>query len=60
MAGTAPFDAVPANQRSYEIWVNNYFAQQSFTSDELKNGATYRLHGSTPTDNNTGAPPGVG
>ncbi|NMM92272.1 hypothetical protein B2J88_49920 [Rhodococcus sp. SRB_17] len=40
---TAHFDAVPANQKSYDIYVNNTFAQQSFTSDELKSGATYRL-----------------
>ncbi|NMM92625.1 hypothetical protein B2J88_51845 [Rhodococcus sp. SRB_17] len=37
---TAHFDAVPANQRSYDIYVSNAFAQQSFTSDELKGGAT--------------------
>ncbi|MFE3290564.1 hypothetical protein [Rhodococcus sp. NPDC059234] len=46
---TSPFDAVPANQRNYVIWMNN-FTEQSFTSDELKNGATYRLCSSAPTD----------
>ncbi|MET4612385.1 hypothetical protein ABIC28_003377 [Rhodococcus sp. PvR044] len=51
---TAHFVDVPANQRNYAIWVNN-FAQQSFTSDELKNGATYRLHSSIPTTAVTGA-----
>ncbi|MGO4202758.1 hypothetical protein AB4Z09_13600 [Rhodococcus sp. TAF43] len=40
---TAHFDAVPANQRNYVLWMNN-FTEQSVTSDELDNGATYRLH----------------
>lgn len=51
---TARFDAVPGNQRSYEIRIGNYLAPQSFTSDDLKNGATYRLHSSTPADSDTG------
>ncbi|MGO4205163.1 hypothetical protein AB4Z09_26190 [Rhodococcus sp. TAF43] len=39
---TGKFDAVPANQRRYVIAINQ-FAQQSFTADELKSGATYYL-----------------
>ncbi|MDZ7910852.1 MAG: hypothetical protein U5O16_03310 [Rhodococcus sp. (in: high G+C Gram-positive bacteria)] len=50
---TSHFDAIPANQRSYNIFMDNGFAQQSFTSDELKNGATYVLRSSTP-DRGTG------
>ncbi|SDD25354.1 hypothetical protein [Rhodococcus tukisamuensis] len=51
---TARFGAIPANQRNYVIWMN-YFTGQSFTSDELKNGATYRLCSSAPTDSSHGA-----
>lgn len=50
---TAHFAAVPANQRSYAIWMNN-FARQSVTSDELENGATYVLRSSTPTASGAG------
>lgn len=52
---TAHFDAVPANQRNYVLWMNN-FTEQSVSSDELDNGATYRLHNSatgTATGRNT-------
>jgi hypothetical protein len=49
---TAHFEDIPANQRSYNIYVNK-FAPQSFTSDELKNGATYRLQ-SSPSTGGTG------
>ncbi|MDH6281137.1 hypothetical protein [Prescottella agglutinans] len=44
---TAHFTAVPANQRRYDITLNR-FTQQSFTGDELKSGATYRLQPETP------------
>ena len=44
---TSHFDAIPANQRSYDLYLHEGFAQQSFTSDELKNGAIYVLHSST-------------
>lgn len=50
---TAYFDAIPANQRSYDLYLYEGFSQQSFTSDELKNGATYVLYSSTP-DRGTG------
>ncbi|MGF7123305.1 hypothetical protein AB4Z09_20600 [Rhodococcus sp. TAF43] len=56
---TAHFEAVPANQRKYDIYVGN-FVTQRFTSDELKNGATYRLHRSTSTDSNSGELSGGG
>lgn len=41
---TANFDAIPANRRSYDAYVNNGFARQSFTSDDLKHDPTYVLH----------------
>jgi hypothetical protein len=44
---TAHFDDIPANQRSYNITVTN-FGLQSFTSDELESGATYRLLQNAP------------
>ncbi|OQQ21791.1 hypothetical protein A4U94_14485 [Prescottella equi] len=52
---TARFEAIPENQRNYVIWMNNNFTEKSFTSDELKNGATYRLCSSAPTDSSHGA-----
>ena len=51
---TAHFDDIPANQRSYNIIVGTNSAPQSFTSDELKNGATLRLQSSAPTSSGTG------
>lgn len=42
---TAYFDAIPANQRSYNAYVNEGFTQQSFSADELRDGATYILYG---------------
>ncbi|MFI6432896.1 hypothetical protein [Rhodococcus oryzae] len=51
---SAHFESIGANQRSYDIWVNNYFAPQPFTSDELKNGATYNLHSAIPITGDTG------
>ncbi|MEU2004833.1 hypothetical protein ACH47B_31690 [Rhodococcus sp. NPDC019627] len=56
---TAHFDDIPANQRSYNITVTNptnvtNFAPQSFSPHELKNGATYRLYSSPPTNGGTG------
>lgn len=42
------FDAVPANQRSYELLVGNDFVEKSFTSGELQNGATYVVPSSAP------------
>ncbi|MBJ8339431.1 hypothetical protein JGU71_11085 [Antrihabitans sp. YC3-6] len=42
---TAYFDAIPANQRSYNAYVDEGFAQRSFSADELKDGATYVLYG---------------
>ncbi len=50
---TSHFAAIPANQRSYDLYLHEGFAQQSITSGELKNGATYVLHSSTP-DSATG------
>ncbi|EHK80305.1 hypothetical protein AK37_25090 [Rhodococcus pyridinivorans AK37] len=48
----ARFDTVPANQRSYTMFVDSItlpsqrsFAPQSFTGDDLRNGATFRLSG---------------
>ncbi|MFC7446853.1 hypothetical protein [Rhodococcus daqingensis] len=52
---TAPFEAIPENQRNYVIWMNRNFTEKSFTSDELKNGTTYRLCSSVPTDSSHGA-----
>ncbi|MFC9767709.1 hypothetical protein [Rhodococcus jostii] len=51
---TAHFEDIPANQKSYNIYVNN-FARQSFTSDELKAGATHRLQNAPPTDDGIGS-----
>ncbi len=50
---TAHFDDIPANQRSYNITVTSpinvtNFGLQSFTSAELKSGATYRLLQNAP------------
>ncbi|WP_458683729.1 hypothetical protein [Prescottella equi] len=45
---TAYFGAIAANQRSYELWVSNNVRQQSFTADQLKGGALYRLEGASP------------
>ncbi|MBW0291033.1 MULTISPECIES: hypothetical protein [Rhodococcus erythropolis group] len=39
---TAHFDAVPANQRNYEVSLG-HFSPESFSSDELENGVTYQL-----------------
>lgn len=39
---TAHFDAVPANQRNYEVLLH-HFSPESFSSDELENGITYQL-----------------
>lgn len=44
----AQFDAIPANQRSYELLVSNDFVEKSFTSGELQNGATYVVPSSAP------------
>lgn len=41
---TAIFDAIPANQRSYDVYLNNGFARETFTSDELRHDPTYVLH----------------
>ncbi|MCD2104862.1 hypothetical protein O4214_13555 [Rhodococcus erythropolis] len=50
---TSHFAAIPANQRSYDLYLHEGFARQSFTSDDLRSGATYVLHSSTP-DSDTG------
>ncbi|UJC78023.1 hypothetical protein D4768_10150 [Rhodococcus erythropolis] len=42
---TAHFDAIPANQRNYEVGLG-HFSPESFSSDELENGVTYQLRGS--------------
>ena len=58
---TAHFEDIPANQRSYNITVTSptnvtNFGLQSFTSDELKSGATYRLQNAPPpTDDGIGS-----
>lgn len=39
---TAKFDAIPANQRNYEVSLGR-FSPESFSSDELENGVTYQL-----------------
>ncbi|MDI9899565.1 hypothetical protein QM716_06825 [Rhodococcus sp. IEGM 1409] len=39
---TAHFDAIPANQRNYEVSLG-HFSPKSFSSDELENGVTYQL-----------------
>ena len=44
---SAHFTAVPANQSRYEVNLNQ-FAGQSFTADDLRSGATYRLQVETP------------
>lgn len=36
-------DAIPANQRNHDVYVNSGFASQSFTSDELEHDPTYVL-----------------
>lgn len=45
---TAHFDAVPANQRSYDLFVSADFVEQSYTASELENGATYVVENSAP------------
>ncbi|WP_242676813.1 hypothetical protein [Rhodococcus sp. ABRD24] len=45
---SAYFEAIAANQRSYELWVGNNVRQPSFTVDQLKDGPTYRLEGVGP------------
>lgn len=37
----AHFDAVPANQRSYQLFVGNDFVEKPFTSNDFQNGITY-------------------
>lgn len=44
----ANFEAVPANQRSYQLFLINDFVDQSFTFNELSNGATYVVPSSAP------------
>lgn len=44
----AHFDAIPANQRSYEMLVSDSFVEQSFTAGELENGVTYVVENSAP------------
>lgn len=41
---TANFDAIPANQRSYDVSLGNGFTRETFTSDELRRDPTYVLH----------------
>lgn len=41
---TAIFDAIPANQKSYDVSLGNGFARETFTSDELRHDPTYVLH----------------
>ncbi|QCQ93708.1 hypothetical protein [Rhodococcus sp. SGAir0479] len=44
---SAHFTDVPANQPRYEVNLNQ-FAGQTFTADDLRSGATYRLQLETP------------
>lgn len=44
----AHFDAVPANQRSYDLFVGADFVEQSYTASELENGVTYVVENSAP------------
>ncbi|WP_308252749.1 hypothetical protein [Rhodococcus qingshengii] len=41
---TANFDAIPANQKGYDVSLGNGFARETFTSDELRHDPTYILH----------------
>lgn len=45
---TAHFDAIPASQRSYELFVSTDFVERSFTASELENGVTYVVESSVP------------
>lgn len=55
---TAHFSDIPANQRNYVLWMND-FTEQSVTSAELEGGATYRLRNSAADANrqDEGGPP---
>ena len=41
---TANFDAVPANQKSYDVSLGNGFSRETFTSDELRHDPACVLH----------------
>lgn len=45
---TAHFDAVPANQRSYGLFVSADFVEQSYTARALENGVTYVVEDTAP------------